>query len=229
MCSLKDRIVHRDSYERYLTHACLMKVGGLELWRANLCLKFASSSWPWELLHWIECYLFRHLIHTQKWPLGAVFDKQTDWIACVSLCVVSPPRCPQGLSETAQIDSRTWKIAPPCPLTCPDYTSYYIDTLKHRQTYRIDQVQACLVQYLPSPHRRSDLLTFSKKKKNLLFLELPDHWMMLWMRLGRNKSKSFYRLLLRRKGGETLRIRIDPSLACFFMNLHKIWTTFTII
>lgn len=103
-------------------------MGGLELWRANLCLKFASSSWPWELLHWTECYLFGHLIHTQKWPLGAVFDKQTDWIACVSMCVVSLPRCPQGPSEMAPIDSRTWKIAHACPLTCPDYTSYCIDT-----------------------------------------------------------------------------------------------------
>lgn len=69
---------------------CLIKVGGLELWRPNLCLNCASSSWPWELLCWTECYLFGHLIHTHKWPLGAVFDKQTDWIACVNVCGFSP-------------------------------------------------------------------------------------------------------------------------------------------
>lgn len=153
----------QGAYEQYLTHACLIKVGGLELWRANLCLKFASSSWPWELLHWTECYLFGHLIHTQKWPLGAVFDKQTDWIACVSMCVVSLPRCPQGPSEMAPIDSRTWKIAHACPLTCPDYTSYYIDTQKCKQTYLIDQVQPRLVQYLLThwdPFWSSDFSTF---------------------------------------------------------------------
>lgn len=65
-------------------------MGGLELWRPNLCLNCASSSWPWELLCWTECYLFGHLIHTHKWPLGAVFDKQTDWIACVNVCGFSP-------------------------------------------------------------------------------------------------------------------------------------------
>lgn len=69
---------------------CLIKVGGLELWRPNLCLNCASSSWPWELLCWTECYLFGHLIHTHKWPLGAVFDKQTDWIAWVNACGFSP-------------------------------------------------------------------------------------------------------------------------------------------
>ncbi len=69
---------------------CLIRVGGLELWRPNLCLNCASSSWPWELLCWTECYLFGHLIHTHKWPLGAVFDKQTDWIACVNAGGFSP-------------------------------------------------------------------------------------------------------------------------------------------
>lgn len=85
---------------------CLIKVGGLELWRPNRCLNCASSLWPWELLCWTECYLFGHLIHTHKWPLGAVFDKQTDWIACVNVCGFSPfavlkalqngPNLPQG-------------------------------------------------------------------------------------------------------------------------------------
>lgn len=76
--------------EQLFTDACLIKVGGLELWGPNLCLNCASSLWPWELLRRTECYLFRHLIHTHKWPLGAVFDKQTDWIACVNVCGFSP-------------------------------------------------------------------------------------------------------------------------------------------
>lgn len=79
-----------DANEQLLTSACLIKVGGLELWRPNLCLNCASSLWPWELLCRTECYLFGHLIHTHKWPLGAVFDKQTDWIACVNVCGFSP-------------------------------------------------------------------------------------------------------------------------------------------
>lgn len=79
-----------DANEQLLTGACLIKVGGLELWGPNLCLNCASSLWPWELLCRAECYLFGHLIHTHKWPLGAVFDKQTDWIACVNVCGFSP-------------------------------------------------------------------------------------------------------------------------------------------
>lgn len=75
---------------QWATFNCLIKVGGLELWGPNLCLNCASSLWPWELLCRAECYLFGHLIHTHKWPLGAVFDKQTDWIACVNVCGFSP-------------------------------------------------------------------------------------------------------------------------------------------
>lgn len=79
-----------DANEQLFTGACLIKVGGLELWGPNLCLNCVSSLWPWELLCRTECYLFGHLIHTHKWPLGAVFDKQTDWIACVNVCGFSP-------------------------------------------------------------------------------------------------------------------------------------------
>lgn len=79
---------------------CLIKVGGLGLWKPNLCLNFVSSLWPWELLCWTECYLFGHLIHIHKWPLGAVSDKQTDWIACMNVCGFSPVLSsrPLGLS-----------------------------------------------------------------------------------------------------------------------------------
>ena len=83
---------------------CLIKVGGLGPWRPNLCLNGASSLWPWELLCWTEWYLFGHLIHTHKWPLGAVFDKQSDWIAWVNVCGFSPV-----------LSSRPLRISPVLP------------------------------------------------------------------------------------------------------------------
>lgn len=89
-CHLWSTAVRRMPMSKLFTGACLIKVGGLELWGPNLCLNCVSSLWPWELLCRTECYLFRHLIHTHKWPLGAVFDKQTDWIACVNVCGFSP-------------------------------------------------------------------------------------------------------------------------------------------
>lgn len=95
-----------DANEQLLTGACLIKVGGLELWGPNLCLNCASSLWPWELLSRTECYLFWHLIHTHKWPLGAVFDKQTDWIACVNACGFSP-----------SLSSRPFRM---CPISVKD-------------------------------------------------------------------------------------------------------------
>lgn len=82
--------------------------GGLRL----VCV-FNKSGWSWVvkpksvfklrfqlvtlrviLLDWM-LFIWTSYTHTHKWPLGAVFDKQTDWIACVNACGFSP-RCPRG-------------------------------------------------------------------------------------------------------------------------------------
>lgn len=134
-----EQCCEEDANEELLTCACLIKVGGLGLWGPNLCLKCSSSLWPWELLCWTECYLFGHLIHTHKWPLGAVFDKQTDWIACVNVCGFSP-----------SLSSRPLRMGPislkdmensTCMLTWPMCTrivyTLYIHTRKHSRAHKL--------------------------------------------------------------------------------------------
>lgn len=73
----------------------------------NMCM-FDKSGWSWAvktksvfklcfqlvtlritLLDWV-IFIWTSYTHTHKWPLGAVFDKQTDWIARVNVCGFSP-------------------------------------------------------------------------------------------------------------------------------------------
>lgn len=53
-------------------------------------LRFQLVTLRVSLLDW-KLFIWTSYTHTHKWPLGAVFDKQTDWIACANVCGFSPP------------------------------------------------------------------------------------------------------------------------------------------